>query len=582
MIQPDGAVLAEGKSPAKDVYTIELSGPVGEWAGIRLEVLSDPSLPAQGPGRAGNGNFVVQRLEAAVEGQPVKWKSASATHSQGGFEIAHLATGDAKGWAILPAVGKTSQAVLIAQEAIKSESASDQPPQRKLTLTITQNHGDHHTLGRFRVYAAAGSKELTVDDIVPQKIVTVLDVDPAQRTPEQTELLWKRFREHAPVLAPQRGELARLSAAKDAVNKTVITTLATSAGPSREMRVLPRGNWMDDSGEIVTPGVPHFLPQPEVGERSLNRLDLARWMVARDNPLTARTLVNRLWMLFFGQGISRSVDDLGSQGQWPSHLELLDYQAVELIESGWDVKHLVRLMVLSNTYRQASSVRPELSTRDPYNQLLARQSRWRVDAEMVRDNALAVSGLLNLQVGGPSVKPYQPAGYWDQLNFPKRTYQHDTGASQYRRGVYAHWQRTFLHPSLSAFDAPVREECTARRDRSNTPLQALVLMNDPTYVEAARVLASHALQCGAVDDAARLAWMFQRVLQREPNDRETEVLLAFYARSRKVYEQANEDANQLVKVGMAPAADDLDRQDLASWTCVARAVLNLHETITRY
>ena len=279
------------------------------------------------------------------------------------------------------------------------------------------------------------------------------------------------------------------------MNKTVITTLATSAGEPRDMRVLPRGNWMDDSGEIVQTGVPEFLPQPEVGGASLNRLDLARWIVARENPLTARTFVNRLWMLFFGQGIARSVDDLGSQGQWPTHPELLDWLAVELVESGWDVKHLVRLIVTSNTLppvvRVPAELRDAIRTTNCWpgsrgGELMPKwcaTMRWRSADCWMR------------HVGGPSVKPYQPAGYWAQLNFPKRTYQHDTGASQYRRGVYTHWQRTFLHPSLLAFDAPVREECTARRDRSNTPLQALVLMNDPTYVEAARVLGRpHALQ----------------------------------------------------------------------------------------
>jgi hypothetical protein len=253
------------------------------------------------------------------------------------------------------------------------------------------------------------------------------------------------------------------------------------------MRVLPRGNWLDDSGQVVAPGVPASLNPLTVTERRATRLDLAYWLLEVDNPLTARVFVNRLWKLFFGQGIVTTLEDFGSQGAWPTHPELLDWLAVEFRDSGWNVKHLVKLMVLSRTYRQTSAVPEAVRLRDPFNRWLARQGRFRLDAEMVRDNALAVSGLLVHKVGGRSVKPYQPAGYWSYLNFPRRDWQKDAGDDQYRRGLYTYWCRTFLHPSLVAFDAPTREECTVERPRSNTPQQALVLLNDPTYVEAARV-----------------------------------------------------------------------------------------------
>ena len=458
-VQEDGSILASGTSPESDVYTIELAAPQSEFSSLRLEVLADASLPSHGPGRAGNGNFVVQRLELAVAGKKVDWKSATASHSQAGFEIEHLAQGDATGWAILPAAGQTQQAVLVAAEPIQPPLGTDSAG--RLVVTIAQQHGDHHTLGRFRFYVPRRAETLTATDILPADIFGILHLDSAQRTAEQTERLWQRFRDTSAALGPLRAELARLKQQKQALDNSITTTLATSAGPPRTMRVLPRGNWMDETGEIVEPGVPQFMRQPKVTGRRLNRLDLARWIVAPDNPLAARSMVNRLWMLFYGQGISRSVDDLGSQGQWPTHPQLLDWLADELIESGWDVKHMVRLMVTSSTYRQTSQVSPELRERDPTNRLLARQSRWRLDAEFVRDNALSVSGLLVATIGGPSVKPYQPAGYWDQLNFPKRKYQPDHGDNQYRRGLYTHWQRTFLHPSLLAFDAPVREECTA-------------------------------------------------------------------------------------------------------------------------
>jgi hypothetical protein len=287
-------------------------------------------------------------------------------------------------------------------------------------------------------------------------------------------------------------------------------------------------------------------------------------------------------MLMFGAGIAPSVDDLGSQGQWPTHPELLDWLTVEFTESGWDVKHLVKLLVMSNTYRQSSQPRPDLQQRDPYNQLYARQSRWRLEAEMVRDNALAASGLLVNVIGGRSARPYQPPGYWAQLNFPKRTYQHDTNQNQYRRGIYTHWQRTFLHPSLLAFDAPVREECTAKRDRSNTPLQALVLLNDPTFVEAARVLAARAIsECGPGIDE-KITWYYRQVLSRNPSEKELTLLREFYQRNASRYEEDPRAAEKLLSIGLAALPAEKDRVQLAAWTAVARAILNLHESITRY
>ena len=231
------------------------------------------------------------------------------------------------------------------------------------------------------------------------------------------------------------------------------------------IRVLPRGNWLDESGAIVepaTPAVPARRLQAAGGKR-LTRLDLASWLCSKENPLTPRAAMNRLWKQFFGNGLSMVVDDLGAQGEPPSHPELLDWLAVEFRDSGWDVKHMIRLIVTSNTYRQSSSLRPELRDIDPNNRLLASQNPRRLDAEFVRDNALSIAGLLNPDIGGPSVKPYQPAGYYANLQFPNRDYIADTDDRQWRRGVYMHWQRTFLHPMLANFDAPTREECTANR-----------------------------------------------------------------------------------------------------------------------
>jgi mono/diheme cytochrome c family protein len=347
------------------------------------------------------------------------------------------------------------------------------------------------------------------------------------------------------------------------------------------VRILPRGNWMDESGEVVQPAFPGYLPAPKITDRTPDRLDLARWLVSRDHPLTARVVMNRLWKQFFGAGLSRVLDDLGGQGEPPVHPELLDWLACEFIDSGWDMKHMVRTIVSSATYRQSSTASAERIAADPANRELARQSAWRVDAELVRDAALAASGLLVRTIGGPSVKPYQPDGYWENLNFPRRTYPIDTGAKQYRRGLYTWWQRSFLHPSMLAFDAPSREECCAERPRSNIPQQALVLLNDPTYVEAARALAARIIAAGGSAPEERMAWAWRQVLQRLPRVEELETVMPLYRRQLAAYQTDQAAAASLTKVGLAPPPTGIDAAELAAWTHVARVLLNLHETITR-
>jgi mono/diheme cytochrome c family protein len=417
---------------------------------------------------------------------------------------------------------------------------------------------------------------------LPKKLLEILLIAPDQRTAAQKETLAAHYRTVAPQLEPAQKKLANFQRQKGELLKTIPTTLVTVAITPRVMRVLPRGNWLDESGEIVTPGVPASLSGWRVKDRRATRLDLARWLVAPENPLVARVFVNRLWKLFFGQGIVKTLDDFGTQGAWPTHPELLDWLAVEFRESGWDVKHMVKLMVESRTYRQSSAVREELRQRDPYNALLGRQGRFRLDAEMVRDNALAVSGLLSRKLGGPSVKPYQPAGYWAMLNFPKREWSNDKGQNLYRRGLYTYWCRTFTYPSFLAFDAPSREECTVERPRSNTPLQALVLLNDPTYVEAARVFAERIIRAGGKKTEERLHYAFRQALCREARPEEVQLLTSLYDKHSHEYQADQAAAVALLRVGDHPAGEDIDRAELAAWTTVARIVLNLHETVTRY
>ncbi len=377
------------------------------------------------------------------------------------------------------------------------------------------------------------------------------------------------------------GLAAAEKARKDYYEPLAKCLVSETTPQARTVRILARGNFLDEGGEVVKAALPHFLPQPKIEGRALTRLDLAQWLVSRENPLTARTVMNRLWKQFFGTGLSKVLDDLGAQGEPPPNAALLDWLACEFMDSGWDVKHMVRTLVNSATYKQVSVSNAALTAADPYNREHARQSTFRYDAEIVRDNALAVSGLLAPKIGGPSTKPYQPERYWENLNFPTREWANDSGEGLYRRGIYTWWQRSFLHPALLAFDAPSREECCAERTRSNIPQQALVLLNDPTYVEAARAFAARILKEGGGSPEERLDWAFQEALQRKPRAEEVKTLMTVLDKNRSIYQADAPAAEAVLKSGQAPVPAPIDKVELAAWMHVARVLLNLHESITR-
>ena len=385
-----------------------------------------------------------------------------------------------------------------------------------------------------------------------------------------------------PLFREEREALAAAEKARKEYYDPLPKCLISESTPqARTVRILARGNFMDDTGEVVEPALPHYLPQPKREGRALTRLDLAEWLVSRENPLTARTVMNRLWKQFFGTGLSKVLDDLGAQGEPPANAALLDWLACEFMDSGWDVKHMVNTLVNSATYRQVSVSSAALTAADPDNREHARQSAFRYDAELVRDNALAVSGLLAPKLGGPSTKPYQPERYWENLNFPTREWANDSGEGLYRRGLYTWWQRSFLHPALLAFDAPSREECCAERTRSNIPQQALVLLNDPTYVEAARAFATRILRESGGSPQEGVTWAFQAALQRKPRQEELQTLLAVLEKNRSVYRADATAVEAVLKYGQAPVPASIDKVELAAWTHVARVLFNLHEFITR-
>ena len=402
----------------------------------------------------------------------------------------------------------------------------------------------------------------------------------------RTEELNRRLELASPEQADAlREEIKSLRAERESLQQQARMTMVTESIEPREIRVLPRGNWLDDSGPIVEPAIPEFLGElPSQGRRS-NRLDLAHWMVDANEGIggmTARIFVNRYWYQLFGRGLSPSLADFGGQGQPPTHPELLDHLAVDFLQGGWSVKRIVRRLVLSRAYRQSSRTSESMLQSDPYNESFARQARYRLPAELVRDNALAISGMLVSKVGGASVKPHQPAGYYRHLNFPKRLYVPDRGERQYRRGVYTHWQRQFLHPMLSAMDAPSREECTAERPRSNTPLEALVMLNDPSLVDAAIAFASRLLRQSGKSDLDRLRFGFQLATTRLPDEDEAEALLGFLEHQKAHYTDHPDEALALIESADKYAvATTADIPTLAAWTAASRAILNLHEAVSR-
>jgi hypothetical protein len=421
---------------------------------------------------------------------------------------------------------------------------------------------------------------------VMEPLRALLAQDPAKRSKEDRQRLREYFLNHEAPAEMRRlhAELQALRQEKEDLQKAILTTMVMDERENpRETWVLGRGDYRNRRYQ-VEPDTPAVLPAFPAGQRR-NRLGLARWLVDPKHPLTARVAVNRFWQLYFGTGLVKTVEDFGSQGDPPSHPELLDWLATEFVRSGWDIRALERLIVTSATYRQSSRVTRELLEKDPENRLLARGARFRLPAEILRDNALAISGLLDGRVGGPGVFPYQPAGIWEELaygdGFTAQEYRQSRGRDLYRRSLYTFWKRTAPPPNMTTFDAPDREKCTARRPVTNTPLQALVLMNDPIFVEAARHLAQRTLAEAARDTSARVRHAFRLATAREPSKVESEALRELLGRQFAQYRRNPKAARELLSVGESPWDSRLDLAELAAWTTVASAILNLDETITR-
>jgi hypothetical protein len=584
-VLPDGSVLASGANPALTSYTITAETTLQGITGLRLEALPDPSLPRGGPGRDGYGHFRVTGIQVEIapatarldQHQAVSFRTLKVDDSASAFQPADLLGADAgredrKGgsWAI-NAMRDTER---VARHGVLAAQAPFGFPEgTRITVRIHQLDGTiGQGIGRFRLMVTTAADPLAGADI-SARLRPVLDLAADRRSAAQAADLASFFRPLAAQLKPTRDALA--AARKALADLQIPSTLVMKEKPSferpsYELRV--RGSFTA-RGERVYAGTPSALHAMS-DDQPLNRLGLARWLVDGRNPLVARVTVNRLWEQMFGRGLVETSEDFGSQGSPPSHPELLDWLATEFMTKRWSQKTILRLIATSSAYRQSSMVTPQLLDRDPYNRLLARGPRFRMEAEMVRDVALAASGLLSAKMSGPSVFPLQPPGIWNQP-YSSDKWTTSDGEDRYRRSLYSFWRRTSPYPSFMTFDATSREFCTVRRVRTNTPLQALTLLNDPASFEAARALAKRMVTAGA-DVRARVALGVKLVLARVARPAELDRLVALYRTERDHYLTRPDAAAQV----LGETTRRPDTADLAAWTVVANVLLNLDEAVT--
>ena len=593
----DGSWLVSGGTADKETYVVEASPAPGLLTAVRLEALPDDSHPGKSLGRAFNGNFVLSAFEIRLQTSDGKTTNlplvkAETDYDQAGWSIAKLAPspmtkGKAKkadnnkaGWAI----GGNLAENRVPRKAIFTIAPTTIPAGAKLVVVMRHDAVANHSMGRFRLNLSGQDPKLLSLKTDPAteaaRRLMAKPVDQLTKADSKTlEKLFADSPEH-----PRFAATAKVATAKTAfetANNAPVTVMVMNELPKpRDAFVLLRGEY-DKIGPKVERALFRALPPMPAGEPN-NRLGFARWLVSGQHPLTARVWINRAWERFFGIGLVKTSENFGSQAEWPSNPELLDWLAVEFVDRKWDMKAMQKLIMTSSAYRRSAAVTAEMLDKDPDNRLLARGPRFRLPAEVIRDQALWTAGLLVDKQGGPSVKPYMPEAVWDETSVygDMRNYKADTGEGLWRRSLYTIWKRTAAPPTMLLFDSAGREVCTVKRSRSNTPMQALSLLNEVTFVEAARKLAEQSLRQPG-DNDAKLAWTFRKVVRRDATPAELTVLRKGLDKRLSTYAADATLAPKLLAQGLSKAAADLDPNQLAAWTATANILLNLDETVTR-
>ena len=554
-IEPDGALQASGENAREETYVIE--GTLqSTFNGLRIEALPNPALPRGGPGRDVYGNFIVTDVRVELDGKPVEWsRQLSDDGRVGGHQL----------WT----VDASREDVRIPRQLVL---VPKNPGTGSIKIIIRQNSEfTGQSLGRFRL-TTTSAKDPSAIVRVRAKLWPILTSN--DRTADQKKELAAYYRTISPSLAATRNTLSETRSELDKLG--IVTTLIMAEAPTSTPvcdNIRTRGGFASKAIEVCA-DVPAFIA-PFAPDLPRNRLGLAKWLANRDNPLTARVAMNRKWEALFGRGLVETAEDFGSQGERPTHPELLDWLAVEFMNQGWSQKAMDRLIVMSAAYRQSSTVTPELIKVDPYNKLLSRGARFRLEAEMIRDYTLTAAGLLNPTVGGPSVFPYQPEGVWD-VPYSSEKWTESKGGDRYRRGLYTFARRSAMYPSMVNFDATSREVCTVRRIRTNTPMQALTVLNDPAFFEAAQAMAKRVATEGGATPNTRLEYAFRLVTSRGPQPGELDRMLSWLSNETKYFQTHSAEAAKVAGALSKDAVTD------ASWTMLANVLLNLDEAMTRH
>lgn len=573
------SVLASGPNPANDTYRLTYPIPLTTLTGLRLEALRHPSMTAGGLARSDSGNFVLTEIELALRSAdgsattPIKIASAEATFEQGDLKVTKSFDGDSRsGWAVHEGrpVDKEHAAVFRFSEPV--------PVPAGASLLVTLKHDSphvSHNLGRFRISVTSTAEPKLGNE--QDKLLIALNTDPTARDEQQKKLVRDGYlasdEQYRKLTADRESLDKQLQEIRNAIPKVMV--MEDRKDP-RKTFMLTKGLYNKPEDEVTAATPASLPPLPENAPR--NRLTLAEWLVSDANPLAARVTVNRFWQQFFGIGLVKTPEDFGAQGEVPVQLDLMNWLAYRFRESGWDVKGLVRLMVTSEAYKQSSKSNPADIERDPENRFLSRGPRYRLPSWMIRDQALAISGLLVPKIGGPSVNGYQPPGIWEEATFGFKKYQQDSGEALYRRSLYTFWRR-IVAPTMF-FDVATRQTCAVVPVLTNTPLHALVTLNDITFVEASRKMAERVLTHSA-NDAERLTYAFRLATARRPQAKEADVLLARLERLKTQYKADAESAIKLLSVGESKRNESLDPAELAAWTGICSLILNLDETLTK-